>query len=109
MLEKSVLDDTAQGTHPISPLDFFPFSVSAATIRNTNFIYPGVQFCNLGSQLGFQTKSTLLDGYLLYYFLPEDLIARFHVREIEVGQHIRKQCQGFIPHHVPEIEDTMRV
>jgi hypothetical protein len=32
----------------------------------------------------------------------ERVVARFHVGQIEVRQHVRKECQKFVAGHVPE-------
>ena len=40
---------------------------------------------------------------------PEDLVARLHVGEIQVGEHVRAERQDVIADRVPEVQHAMRL
>src|SRR5205085_12119323 len=42
-----------------------------------------------------------------YDLRPECFVTRFHVGEVQVCHHIRKQSEKLVADHVPEVDDSM--
>jgi hypothetical protein len=41
-------------------------------------------------------------------FTAENFVAGLHVGEVQISEHIRKQSQHFIVHHMPEVNQAIR-
>ncbi len=67
-IEYSVLKDAIDGPESIFPVDLFSFAVGPSIIGDPHLIDPYARNpCNLGSYLGFKSKSILLQVDLLDY------------------------------------------
>src|SRR5256885_1207844 len=40
---------------------------------------------------------------------PKCFVASFHVSQVQIGKHVREQCEKPVPNHVPEIENAVRM
>ena len=57
---------------------------------------------------GLEAEAILLDLDRLDDLAAEGLVARLHVGEVEVGEHVRQQRQEPVAERVPEVQDPVR-
>jgi hypothetical protein len=108
-LEKVVPENAIDGFETILPVDLLSLLVGPSIIRDAHFIDPDIGYlADLGRDLRFETKAFFLQVDRLYELRVEKLITRFHVRQIEIGEHVRKESEEFIPDGMPEKENSMR-
>jgi hypothetical protein len=107
--EQVVLHDAPECPNTVSPADLLAFEVRAPVIRNTHFIDATPHLGNLGGDLRFKTETLLFDLKLLQDVATEDLVAGFHVSEVEVGEAIGNKSEQFVAEIVPEEKNTMRI
>ena len=104
LVEKTKPDNTEECKHPVFPGDFFPFFIGPAAVGNGHFIDPGSQFGDFGRELGFKAEAVRFQLNLIEKLTSEHLVTDFHVRQIQIVQHIGKQRQKFVAQIVPEKE-----
>src|SRR5213079_3119044 len=96
------LDYTPQRFDAISPTDLLSFLVCAPVIRDPHFIYSQLHPRDLDRNLRLKSESVLLELDRLNHVAPEDLEARFHIGQVQVGKHIRDQREETIANRMPE-------
>lgn len=103
LAEEVVFQDTVDGTEAVPPVDFLAFSVSAAVVGNTYFIYADARDAgDFGGHLGLKAKPLLTELQALNRLSAEQLVAGLHIGQVEVGHGIRKESQEFIADRVPK-------
>ena len=68
-----------------------------------------MQTGDLGGDLRFEPETVFLDPNLRQHLAPEDLVAGFHVGEVEVGEDVGRESEHAVADHVPEVHDAMGV
>jgi len=63
---------------------------------------------HLRHDFGLEAETVLLDFHGLDQLPAERLVARLHVREVQVGRHVGKEREETVPRRVPEIEHPVR-
>ena len=67
-----------------------------------------MQLRDLGGYFRLESKPILFDRDPGEQLPLESLVSRFHVREIQVGEHVRKERQQLVSKRMPEEEHAMR-
>src|SRR5262245_26813490 len=83
-VEESIADDAGDGREPVLPRDLLTGLVPTAMVRNGNLVDPAPETRDLGGELRLETKSIRLQHEALEHADAERLVARLHVREIQV-------------------------
>ena len=76
-------------------------------VGDGDFVNADAFFRELGGDFGLESEAVLLDRDGLEDFAPHGFVAGLHIREVEVGEHVREQGQEFVPHGVPEIQHAV--
>ena len=91
----------------ILPVDLLSFRISPAVVRDSHFVHSTAFTGKLRDNFGFNTKT-------IFFYLNrfndrgmERFVARFHVRQINIGQHVGEHGQKLVAHHMPEKKDAM--
>jgi len=86
--KKTVTDDAVQSAEAVTPTDLFTFLIGSTTVGDADFIDPHLLSGDLRGDLRFKAKTILVNDYARQHLATEDLIAGFHIGEIQVGEHI---------------------
>jgi hypothetical protein len=105
---KTKADDAPQGLDAVFPGDLFAFFIGTAGIRNGDFVNPPVAFCDFGGDFRFKPEAVGFQLDSLQDFAAENLVAGFHVRELEVGEDVGEKSEHLVGNVVPEIVDALR-
>ena len=73
-------------------------------IGNAHFENAQTAYGGFGDDFRFEAETVLLDWDALDDLAPEHLITGFHIRQVQVGEHVREQREESVAHTVPEIE-----
>ncbi len=104
LAQQAVFQDAADGADAVFPADFFAFGVGAAVVGDGDFVDAGAGAGDLGDELGFDAEAVFLELYGLDEFAFENFVAGLHVREVEIGRHVRQEGEELVAEGVPEIE-----
>src|SRR5579863_9753679 len=102
-----VLPDAPESAHAVAPADLLSFGVSSPVIGDPDLVDAGPRLGDLGRDLWFEPEAILPDHDPLNQLAPEGFVSGFHVREIEVGRHVRTHGQKLVADRMPEIENAM--
>src|ERR1041385_5067986 len=91
-----VLKDEVQGRNSIFPRDFLSLAVISSEIGDGNFVDPAAEFRNFGCNFRFETESIFFNGDLGEQFPAERLVARLHIRQVQIRKHIREECENSV-------------
>src|SRR5439155_21852272 len=83
------------------------FIGGAPVVGKPYLIYAKATVVDLGDVLRLESESVFLYLDPLDDLPAEHLIARLHVREIQIREHVRKKGQERVAHAVPEIDHPM--
>ena len=61
----------------------------------------------LGRHLGLEAEPVALQGDALDDLAAKELVADLHVGQIQVREHIGKECQALVGYQVPEVEHAV--
>src|SRR6266446_3663640 len=86
----------------VLPIDLLAFTVIATRIVDTSFVKAKPTARQLGGQFGLDAKTVGGQRQALDALAAEDLVTGFHVREIEVAEHVREQRKESVGHEMPE-------
>lgn len=103
-MEDAVLENGVQGAHAVLPSDLFSLGVSAAVVGDPDLEDPHPETGGLGGQFRFDAETVFLDLDAREHLAAKDLVAAFHVREVDVREHVAEHGEEAVPDHVP-IED----
>ena len=95
--------------HAVFPSDLFAFRVGAAVIADADLVNLALQLGDFRRDFGFEPEAVFLNLNGLNDLPPEQLVTGFHVREIEVREHVGKRGQHAIPDPVPIVENPVRL
>src|SRR6266849_4047603 len=91
--------------HPLNAARFF-VQKSAAT-SDAHLIDPQPHLRNLRYDLGLEAESILSDLNRLDDIAAKNLVARLHVGQVQIRQHVRKEREKPVPYGVPEVKHSM--
>jgi hypothetical protein len=100
--------DHADGCpHAVAPADLLALGVGAPAVGDADLVDPPAAAGNLRGELRLDAEAVLLDGDAFDDVAAEALVARLHVREVEVGEHVGQQRERPVAERVPEVQDAM--
>ena len=85
----AVFENAPQRAHAIPPVDFLPLGTGAPVVGDGDLVDACARAGDLGDDLRFEAEAILLDKYRLNQLALEDFVAGLHVREVEIGRHVR--------------------
>src|SRR3974390_1861678 len=101
--EQIVFHNAVGRAHPILPSDLLAFLISAAVVRYSDLVHLQIApVRDLGGNFRLKSEPRLLNLDRLYHLPPERLVARLHIGQVEIGQHVGKQRQRAVTDAVPE-------
>src|ERR1044071_3680102 len=103
--------DRKNRLHPILPGDLLPLLIRPPVIRHAHLKDPNPRpkLGDLRRNLRLKTKSITLECDSIQYRLAEHLVTNFHVRQVQIGEHVAERRQHLVPQCVPVIKHTMRL
>src|SRR5438270_4426912 len=104
-----ILHYRIDGPESVPPSYFFPFFVGSTVVRDANFKDLASAFGHLRYKLGLHSKPIFFDAKRLDDFTPEYFVTRFHVRKIQVREHVRQESEKPVSDHVPKINHAVRL
>src|SRR5260221_8069 len=96
-------NNAPQRLHAVLPRNLFSFFVRPPRITDRHLINPPIFLRDLRRNLGLESKPVGLDLYSFQNLCAENLVARLHVRQLQIRKNVRQQCQHRVRHIVPEI------
>ena len=105
-LPHAIFDDAPQGFHAVAPADLFSFFVGSTVVGDPDLEDLQTPMAQLRRDLRFEAEAVLFESDGLQHVAPDQLVARLHVREIQVREHVRERREQTVPDVVPEVEDT---
>ena len=90
----------------IFPPNFLSLFIAAAMIGNANFVEPQIALGQFACYLRLEAEAILLDLNAFQNITAKHLIARFHISEIQVGEHVRDEGEKPVANAVPEVKYT---
>ena len=111
--EPIVFQNAIDGADPVLPADVLSFGVTSSIIGYSDFVNAyalcfGIA-CELGGHLRLEAETVLLKEDALDDVGAEQLVARFHVREVEVGKDVGEPCQELVAPCMPVERDAVRL
>ena len=91
--EPRVTHDAVHGPRRVTPSDLLAVGVCAPGVRDTHLVDPPSALGDLGGDLRFEPEAILLDRDRLNDLATEELVARFHVGQVETGEHVGGEGQ----------------
>src|SRR5580765_6815864 len=106
--QQIVTKDVPERGKSVSPGNFLSFRVGAARIGDRYFIDPQVSSGDFCSELRFESKTVRSKLHPLQYLASEHLVTGFHVRELQVREHVGEQRKKLVSGVVPKIVNPLR-
>src|SRR5436190_20666530 len=107
--KKVVFDDAVDRTEAVLVADLLSLFIGPAMVGDADLVDSRAAPGQLGGDFRLEAEPVFLDLDRLDELAAECLIAGFHVREIQVGEHVGKKRQESVPDAVPEVEVAMRI
>src|SRR5262249_4532546 len=110
LIEQPVADDAEERLKSVFQTDLLALFVGAPRVADRDFVDPPGWVAmpgDLGGHLRLKAEAVRFELQVGQHLAAEDLVAGLHVREIEVGEHVRQRGQGLVGHVVPEIQHAM--
>src|SRR5690606_1083936 len=105
-VQETELEDQPERLHPIPPPDVLAFCVGATVVADRNLIDASTPLSEASSHLRLDAEAIAGQPQTLEYVSANRLVPRFHVRELEVVRHVRRQRQEGVAECVPEEQDS---
>src|SRR5439155_26542241 len=102
-----VPDDATDRTDAVLPGDLLPRFIIPPVIRHGNFVNSTAEARDLEGELGLEPEAIRPEPQALEEVRPEDLVARLHVRKVEIREHVGECRQEPVPDIVPEEKHSM--
>ena len=106
--EKIIFQDAPESAESIAPVDFFPLGICSSVVGNGDFVDAGLELRRFGRDLRFEPKPVFLNRDALNDFPPENFVASFHIRQIEIRRHIGQKGKQLVAKRMPIVEHAMR-
>jgi hypothetical protein len=81
-----VLQQAPETPDAVLPSDLLALFIGSAPVSDADFVDPQPPFGNLDRDLRLKTKAVLFEGNGLNDLPAEDLVAGFHVSQVDVGK-----------------------
>ena len=109
-LKRPVFQNAVDGPEAILPADFLAFFKGSAVVGDTHFVDADFGDAgNFGRHLGFKAKALFGQMQRLHHFALEEFVAGFHIRQVQVGEHVGEEGEEFVAQGMPEKQDAVRV
>src|SRR5215467_3751367 len=80
-----IFKQAPQSADPVLPADLLAFLIRSSRVTDAYLVDPQVALRELDRDLRLKAEPVFLEWNRLNQFAAENLVARFHVREIQVG------------------------
>lgn len=108
MTKRRILHDAQDGADAIAPANLLAVFVSPPGVGDADFVDRHPHLRQLGGDLGFKAEPVLFDIDCLDHVTAEDLVARLHVGEVQISDHVGHQSEESVADAVPEVQHSMR-
>src|SRR6266446_9750150 len=88
LIEEPVPDDATDRADAVLPGDLLPRFIIPPVIGHGNFVDSAAEARDLESELGLEPEPIRPEPQALEKVGPEDLVARLHVRKVQVCEHV---------------------
>src|SRR5207237_4134917 len=106
--EHVVSDDMEQRRDTIAPGDLLPFGVRAAAVGDGQLPDAGARLRQPCRELDLDPEALCPERQALEEVGPDELVARLHVREVQVGEHVGDEREEVVADGVPEEQHAMK-
>src|SRR5690348_9624104 len=106
--EQAHAEENANRLEAVPPRDLLPLCVGAAVVGNRQLVHAELALADLRRDLRLDCEVALTQVERAKDLRAEGLVARLHVRERRVVEHVRQQREKPIPDEVPEEVRTLR-
>ena len=103
-----ILHHAPEGADAVFPADLFTFFVGASGVADAHFENTQAPLGDFHGDLRFEAEAVFFKRDGLDHVSPEDLVAGFHVGEIQIGERVREQCKQLVADGMPKIEHAVR-
>src|SRR4029077_6367765 len=79
------LDEAPDGAEAVFPSDLLAFFVRSSRVTDPHFVHAQPLLGNFDRNFGLKPETVFLEWNGLDHFPPENLVAGFHVDEVEIG------------------------
>jgi hypothetical protein len=109
-LKRSVFQNAVDGAETVLPANFLALFKGSAVVGDAYFVDADFGDArNFGRHLGFKAKALFGQMQRLHHFALEELVAGFHIRQVQVGEHVGEEGEEFVAQGMPEKQDAVRV
>src|SRR5579884_1527258 len=114
LIEEAIAQNAVEGVEGVLESNLFAFLVSAAGVADGDLIdaperFSGTLARNLGRYLRLETEAIGFQLDVVQHFAAEYFVARLHVRQVQISEHVGQRRQRLVGDVVPEIEHAMRL
>lgn len=106
--EIGIAKDAIHCPNTVLPIDLLSLCIGAARVGDPHLEDPIARSRKFRRDFRFEAEAILLNINALNHFPLEALVARLHIRQIEISEHVRNEREEAISHTVPEIQHSMR-
>src|SRR5579862_5090856 len=109
MDSKRVPEDAPEDAEAVGPFDFLSLRVISSAVADADLIDGAAELGNFRGEFGFDAEAILLDADALEHVGAEHFVARLHIGEVEIREHIDQQREKFIADRMPEIQHAVLI
>ena len=102
--EKIEAENVPERKQSVLHPDLFTFRVGSTVVADRHFVNYGIGFGNLGRHFDFDAETAGRDRHIADDVAAERLVSGFHIRHVQVRQHIRKHRQHIVGNIVVEVQ-----
>src|SRR6266436_2318706 len=106
---RAIVKNAIERPNTILPINFFTFFVRPWSVTYGTFVNSAPDLRYLRGHFWFESEPVFTEIDALDDLPFEEFIACLHVRDVEIGEHVRDGCQRLVHPRVPEIEDATTV
>src|SRR6516164_4502147 len=108
-IRQPVANDAEHRLDPVLQADLFAFFIRAARIADWDLVDAQVFLGDLRGELRLEAEAVRLQDNAVEDFPAENLVARFHVGKVQVGEQVGSHGEQLVADHVPKVQDAMRL
>ncbi len=106
VVNQPVLQNDPQGLEGVPPADLLPLFVRAAVVGDGHLVDPESTLGGLGRDLRFKPEPLASQGKGLDDSGAEDLVARLHVSNVQVGAEVGHKRQEAVGQRMAEVQNA---
>src|SRR5436189_227337 len=106
--EQVIAKNVEHRRHPVAPGDLLPLGVGAAAVRDGQLPDARARLRQPRCQFDLDPEPRRRERQPLQQVRTNHLVARLHVREVQIGEHVGDEREEVVPDGVPEEQDAMR-